>query len=51
MPVQETRVQSRDGEDPLEKECLPAPVLLPGEPMDGGARRAAVRGAAESRTR
>ena len=30
--VQETQVQSSGREDPLEKERLPSPVFLPGEP-------------------
>ena len=35
----------------LEKEVAATPVLLPGKPMDRGAWRAAVHGAAKSRTR
>ena len=30
--MQETQVQSLGPEDPLEREWLPAPVFLPGEP-------------------
>ena len=30
--MQETRVQSLGGEDPLEKEWQPTPVFLPGKP-------------------
>ena len=31
--LQETRVQSLGGEDPLEKEWQPTPVFLPGESL------------------
>ena len=36
---------------PLGFNCGPTPVLLPGNPMDGGAWEAAVHGVAEGRTR
>ena len=45
--MQETQVQPLGWEDPLEKEMAPAPVLLPGESMDGGAWRATARGSPE----
>ena len=48
--IQETQVQSLDQEDPLEKGMEPTPVLLPGEPMDGGAWWATVRRVAKSWT-
>ena len=51
LPVQEIRVQSPGQEDPLEEELAAHSSVLPGDPMDRGAWRAAVHGVAESRTR
>ena len=45
--MQETQVPSLGQDDPLEKETQPTPVSLPGNPMDRGARQAAVHGATE----
>ena len=45
--VQKTRIQSLDGDDPLEKKWVPTPVFLPGESMDRGAWQATVHGVAE----
>ena len=47
----ETRVQSLDQEDPLEKEIATHSSSCLENPMDGGAWWAAVHGVTESRTR
>ena len=49
--VWETWVQSLGGEDPLEKGTNPLQYPCLENPMDRGARRATVRGVAESQTR
>ena len=46
---QEMLDRSLGWEDPLEEERQPTPVFLPGKPMDRGARRATVHGAAVRR--
>ena len=45
------RVQSLGQKDPLEEGWQPTPVILPGNPMNRGAWRAAVHGVTKSRTR
>ena len=47
--VQEARIRSLDGEDPLEQETEALPVLPPGKSLDRGAWQAAVHGVAKSR--
>ena len=48
--VQETWVQTLGQEDPLEREWLPTPVFLPGNPMDRRAWRATVHEVSKSQT-
>ena len=52
LPVmQETRVRSLGGEDPLEEEMATGSSILAWKiPMDRGARQAAIYGVAKSRT-
>ena len=49
--MQETRVLSLRREDPLEEEMATALVVLPGNPMDGGAWQATIHGVEKSWTR
>ena len=48
--MQETLVHSLGQEDPLEKNCLPTPVLLPGEFHGQRAWQAIAHGVAKGRT-
>ena len=48
--MQETWVQSLSQEDPLDREWLPIPVLLPENSIDRVAWQAKVHGVAKSRT-